>query len=452
MTTNQEYFLGLYADNANKAYSLMHEAKVDYDTYKPIVDASLLKTEQAKKMFDKLYVVYINYPVFLKGLKKIYDNAKEQSDIEAFYLKEALDKLNSLKAKYDSWIDKLNALQIQIDEDLLSQDIQYIADDPQSLIKSDELVLQKKKADDAAIQAAAEKAAAEAANAPQVIATETGTEACVDKDGNLIDMSICRPSSSGGGGIYTPHIDTASEIVSKNVDSWLDNIINQVSPKVTPPPPIIAPSAQIETLKDKKLEEPTIQQKIAENEEAAAKEAAEKEEAAVKEAAAAAKEAAEKESDKKEEAQKEIYEVPTTEDVINSFIFNVDLSKLISDKTTETELQPEPQPEPQPEYDSLGLGLGSGGPIPMGGGVAIFDTFSPILPQPEPQIIKIEPEPEREIKKSNSIFKTQQAIVDDVKKPILQTAAVNTTNMKPIYIGAGVVAALIVYKIWKKKS
>jgi hypothetical protein len=107
------------------------------------------------------------------------------------------------------------------------------------------------------------------------------------------------------------------------------------------------------------------------------------------------------------------------------------------------------------------LGLGSGGPNPMGGGgFEIFDPFSPIglgsdvlntelpvpeLPVPVPPIIK------DEIKKSNSIaIPIKPIIVPDVKQPILKT--VDIKSMTPIYLGAGLVSALIVYNIWKKKS
>jgi hypothetical protein len=416
MTPNQEYYLGLYVDNANEAYSLMHDAKVDYDTYKPIADSSLLKTEQAKKMLEKLYVIYINYPVFINGLKNIYNTAKEQSDLENFYLTEKQNRLNSLKSKYDSWIDKINALQIQIDEDILSGLIQNIADDPRSLEKSDELVLEKKKADDEAARIAAEKAAIQAEINKDII---TGSEACVDKDGNIVDMSICRPSSGGGGGGGGAYVETASDIVDKNVSSWLDNIINQVTPKVAPPPPIIAPPAPIEPAKEEAPTETPIETPIEEEIEEAPKE------------------------EIKDEA-------PATEDIINSFIFDVDLSKLISDKNLGSDDGVE-------VIDPLGLGLGSGGPNPMGGGG--FDTFDPFnpmlglgsvsneLPIPVPTPIVKE-----ETKKSSSIPKQpiQPIVVADVQQPILKT--IDIKSMTPIYLGAGLVSALIVYNIWKKKS
>jgi hypothetical protein len=425
MTPNQEYYLGLYLDNANQAYSLMRDARVDYDTYKPIADSSLLKTEQAKKMYEKLYVIYINYPVFLNGLKNIYNTSKEQSDLENFYLTEKQNRLNSLKSKYDSWIEKINELQVQIDIDILSQTVQNIADDPRSLEKSDELVIEKKKADDEAARIAAEKAAEAAENAKNT-QTEiikdiiTGSETCVDKDGNIIDMSICRPSSGGGGsGEYVAPKETASQIFDKNVDSWLDNIIKQVTPIVEPPAPIIAaPSPPIET--------PTIE---------TPKEEPKKEETTTT----------------NEEVKKE--ETPETEDIINSLIFDVDLSKLISNKTEgETLIE-------VPLEDSLGLGLGSGGPNPMGGGgFEIFDPFSPIglgsdvsnidLPKPVPVPTPIVKE---EIKKSTSSIKPiQPIVVADVNQPILKT--VDIKSMTPIYLGAGLVSALIVYNIWKKKD
>jgi len=425
MTPNQEYYLGLYLDNANQAYSLMRDARVDYDTYKPIADSSLLKTEQAKKMYEKLYVIYINYPVFLNGLKNIYNTAKEQSDLEKFYLTEKQNRFNTLKSKYDSWIEKINQLQIQIDVDILSQTVQNIADDPRSLEKSDELVIEKKKADDEAARIAAEKAAEAAENAKNT-QTEiikdiiTGSETCVDKDGNIIDMSICRPSSGGGGGgEYVAPKETASQIFDKNVDSWLDNIIKQVTPIVEPPAPIIAaPSPPIET--------PTIE---------TPKEEPKKEETTTT----------------NEEVKKE--ETTETEDIINSLIFDVDLSKLISNKTEgETLIE-------VPLEDSLGLGLGSGGPNPMGGGgFEIFDTFNPIglgsdisnidLPKPVPVPTPIVKE---EIKKSTSSIKPiQPIVVADVNQPILKT--VDIKSMTPIYLGAGFVSALIVYNIWKNKD
>jgi hypothetical protein len=490
MTTNQEYYLGLYVDNANQAYSLMHDARVDYDTYKPIADSSLLKTEQAKKMLEKLFVIYINYPAFINGLRNIYNTAKEQSDLENFYLTEKLNKLNSLKSKYDSWIDKINALQIQIDEDILSKSIQDIADDPRSLEKSDELVLIKKKADDEAARIAAEKAAEaariaaenaknapESANAPEVIKGEinkdiiTGSEACVDKNGNLIDMSICRPSVGGGGG-GGGGTQSASQIVDKNVSYWLDNIIKQVTPKVAPPPPIIAPPAPIEP----------------------AKEEVKKEENPIETPKEEVKEETIKEAPKEVEAPKEETKdkAPATEDIINSFIFNVDLSKLISDrKGLESDKDlglglgsggPAPQdPNSEDGYSDLdlglgsgglapqeevpfeiidplglGLGLGSGGPNPMGGGFDTFDPFDPMLglgsgvselPTPVPTPIVKE-----EIKKSNSvpIQPIRPIVVADVNQPILKT--VDIKSMTPIYLGAGLVSALIVYNIWKKKS
>jgi len=429
MTPNQEYYLGLYVDSANQAYSIMREARVDYDTYKPIADSSLLKTEQAKKMYDNLYVVYINYPVFLNGLKNIYNTAKEQSDLEKFYLTEKQNRLNSLKSKYDSWIEKINELQIQIDVDILSQAVQNIADDPRSLEKSDELVLEKKKADDEAARIAAEKAAEAAENAKNT-QTEiiqdivTGSEACVDKDGNIIDMSICRPSSGGGGGggYFAPK-KTASEIFDKNVDSWLDNIIKQVTPIVEPPAPITEPAATT-------TQESDIEQEITEE---------------------PATEEVQKTEEPTEEVKKTEEPAAETEDIINSLIFDVDLSKLISNKTEgETLIE-------VPLEDTLGLGLGSGGPNPMGGGgFEIFDPFSPIglgsdvlnteLPVPVPTpIIK------DEIKKSNSIaVPIQPIVVADVNQPILKT--VDIKSMTPIYLGAGLVSALIVYNIWKKKS
>lgn len=420
MTPNQEYYLGLYLDNANQAYSLMRDARVDYDTYKPIADSSLLKTEQAKKMYQKLYVIYINYPVFLNGLKNIYNTAKEQSDLENFYLTEKQNRLNSLKSKYDSWIEKINELQVQIDIDILSQIVQNISDDPRSLEKSDELVLEKKKADEEAAKIAAEKAKIAAENAIINKDVITGSEVCVDKDGNIIDMSICRPSSGGGGGGDVGSVKkTASEIFDKNVDSWLDNIIKQVTPIVEPPAPIIAaPSPPIET--------PTIE---------TPKEEPKKEETTTT----------------NEEVKKE--ETTETEDIINSLIFDVDLSKLISNKTEgETLIE-------VPLEDSLGLGLGSGGPNPMGGGgFEIFDPFNPIglgsdisnidLPKPVPVPTPIVKE---EIKKSTSSIKPiQPIVVADVNQPILKT--VDIKSMTPIYLGAGLVSALIVYNIWKKKD
>lgn len=303
MTYEQKYYLDLYKLEANKAYELMHDYRFDYDTYKPIADASYIIAEQSKKLFTKLYPIYINYPIFLKGLKNIYDNSKKESDGDQIVLKTKLDALNHYKEIYDSWINKINAIEIETNKDELSQQINEIANLPENLIRSDELALIQKE-----IEIEAQKAAKDAldkAEAEKIITQQTsiiideitGIEVCLDRFGNQIDMSICRPSNISGGGESQQHIKTASEIVNENIESWLQGIDSEFN-------------------KQNKIQEP------------------------IKEATAPKESDTRIEADTPQESANtlqpptitdEIEANVSPEDYINSFVFNVDLSKLTKD-------------------------------------------------------------------------------------------------------------------------
>jgi hypothetical protein len=185
MTDEQKYYLDMYNSEADKAYESMHDYRIDYDTFKPIADASSIMTEQAKKVYDKLYPIYINYPIFLKGLKNIYNNSKEGSDEDQETLKSKLDTLNEYRSKYNSWINKINALEVQINEDELSFQIDEIANLPENLERSNELALiEKEKEIEAAriAKEAANKAAAEKAIADKIALEKAKQETTIVVD------------------------------------------------------------------------------------------------------------------------------------------------------------------------------------------------------------------------------------------------------------------------------
>jgi hypothetical protein len=158
MTEKQQYYLDIYKSEADKAYESMQDYRIDYDTYKPIADASSIITEQSKKVFEKLYPIYINYPIFLGGLKKIYENSKMDSDADQLILQEKLNTLNIYKSEYENLINKINALEVEINKDELSAQIDEIANLPENLERSNELVLIENEKEMAAAKAAQEAA------------------------------------------------------------------------------------------------------------------------------------------------------------------------------------------------------------------------------------------------------------------------------------------------------
>jgi hypothetical protein len=294
MTEKQQYYLDIYKSEADKAYESMQDYRIDYDTYKPIADASSIITEQSKKVFEKLYPIYINYPIFLRGLKKIYDNSKMDSDADQLILQEKLNTLNIYKSEYENLINKINALEVEINKDELSAQIDEIANLPENLERSNELVLIENEKEMAAAKAAQEAAEKNALISASISVDKIiGTEVCLDNFGNQVDMSICRPTpESAATSVSNVYNKTASDIVNENIESWLKGIESSFEIKK----PIETIPQPINTIVDKPIEEiPTIEEEV-----------------------------------ESIELEEETIVEQKPEDIINSFIFNADLSKLIS--------------------------------------------------------------------------------------------------------------------------
>jgi hypothetical protein len=439
MTEKQQYYLDMYNSEADKAYESMHDYRIDYDTFKPIADASSIMTEQSKKVYDKLYPIYINYPIFLRGLKYIYDNSKKSSDEDQEILKSKLNTLNEYRSKYDSWINKINALEVQINEDELSFQIDEIANLPENLERSNELALiEKEKEIEAAriAQEAADKAAAEKAIADKIASESAtqgttivvdkiiGTEVCLDNFGNQIDMSICKPSSGGGGGGGSQQEKTASQIVNENIENWLKGIeetfkIEEVKPSTTLEPivepiaeqnPIVEPEPIVEVEPEPIVEvepEPIVEPIV-----------------------------------EVEQIAKPI--VP--EDIINSFIFKADLSKLISSELSSRQTIEAPITEDK--LYPLNILNQSIEKAPT------LEEFHPVDSFIyKPDLIKpIEEAPI--IKEINKVV----LIKNDEIKPIIEVKNSNTSinnnkeNSSKIMIAAAVLAIIVSYSIIKKKD
>jgi hypothetical protein len=329
MDSNQQYYLDKYTKDLNVAYNDLHDSRVDYDTFKPIAESSKNKTINAKKVFDNLAPSYIYYPDFLKSLQLLYLNSKSQSDADQDVLKQKSDALAVFQKKYNDIVSKINALEIQIYEEELAADIQNLVNVPENMVQSDELIIAKAAADKAAAEksaidkAAADKAAADkAAIAPKVTTTESGTEVCLDSMGNQIDMSICRPSTGGGGTPNTPsapsaqHIPTAAELVAQSINSWLQ----QYQPK--PETPAAKPDVSSAT-------KPDVSSATKSDVSSATK--SDVSSAAKTDVGSATKTdviSDEKPIDSTNNTNITNTNDITTEDYINSFVFNVDLSKL----------------------------------------------------------------------------------------------------------------------------
>jgi len=423
MTEKQRYYLDMYNSEADKAYESMHDYRIDYDTFKPIADASSIMTEQAKKVYDKLYRIYINYPIFLRGLKNIYDNSKKASDKDQEILKSKLNILNEYRSKYDAWINKINAIEVQINEDELSAQIDEIANLPENLERSNELALIEKEkeieaariAQDAADKAAAEKAIADkiaSENATQdttiIIDKIIGTEVCLDNFGNQIDMSICRPSSSGGGG-GSQQEKTAAQIVNENIENWLKGIEEtfKVEEEVKPiiiaepisaPNPIVErePIVDVEPILEPILEpivdvEPILEPIV---------------------------------------DVEPVVEPIEPEDIINSFIFKADLSKIISSELSSRQSIKEPnldeisQLEPIIEKEPI---LHEIRPIDE---MSPIDQFIQSNPNKEPILDEILPL-EQIIEKVTTLEPSQYPIQEEQKiAPIDKNEIVNKTKIK----------------------
>ena len=331
MDSNQQYYLDKYTKDLNLAYNNLHDSRVDYDTFKPISESSNDKTINAKKVFDNLAPNYIYYPDFLKNLQLLYLNSKAQSDADKDILKQKSDALAVFQKNYNDIVAKINALEIQIYEEELAADIQNLVNIPENMVQSDELIIAKAAADKVATdKAASDKVIADAAkalaakNAPKVTITETGAEVCLDSMGNQIDMSICRPNTGGStpstpSAPSAPPIDTAAELVAKNINSWLQ----QYQPKANTPA-----STSSSTPASTPISTSSVDKVLTPEEQSAkdAKDAADK--------ATADKAAIDKATSDKATADK--IANPTPEEYINSFVFNVDLSKLNTEKATAT--------------------------------------------------------------------------------------------------------------------
>jgi hypothetical protein len=441
MTDEQKYYLDMYNSEADKAYESMHDYRIDYDTFKPIADASSIMTEQAKKVYDKLYPIYINYPIFLKGLKNIYNNSKEGSDEDQETLKSKLDTLNEYRSKYNSWINKINALEVQINEDELSFQIDEIANLPENLERSNELALIEKEkeieaariAKEAADKAAAEKAIADkialekAKQETTIVVDEIiGIEVCLDNFGNQIDMSICRPSGGGGGGGGGEYERTAAQIVNENIENWLKGVEEAFKVKEVKPIIIAEPIAELNTIEV--IEEPIVEPKPIEE--------------PIVEPELILEPIVEVEP-----IVEPIAEIIEPEDIINSFIFKADLSKLISSELSSR--QPIEAQIPEDELYPLDIPNRS---IEKSSTLQEFNPIDSFIYKPN--LIKpieiAQPIP-LEIDKVVSIKNDEIKPIIEVKKSNTSINN-NTENSSKIMIAAAVLAVLVGYSIIKKKD
>jgi pyruvate/2-oxoglutarate dehydrogenase complex dihydrolipoamide acyltransferase (E2) component len=361
---------------ADVVYGIMDKQQVDYDTFKQVADASASMTTQAKKVYDRLYNTFIQYPFFVRSLEGVYLESKLESDKDAKLLQQKLDVINVYKSKYESIINEISELEIENDIAELAAQVQDLANNPDSLVYSYELVDAADAAARAAIQAEIQEN------------TRTGTEVCIDKEGNIVDMSICRPSysSTAGGGAYSgAYTPSASEIAAKGIDDWIE-IVNAAAKKEVKDVLEAAKKSDVayneaKSAADKVAAEKAAAQKAESDKIAAEKAAAEKAEAdrieaervaaltaaekAAEEAAKAA--AAEKEAAEKAEAEKARLEKMVADQkaaviaaekaaaekalkldtesksIANSFKFKVDLSKITQDKKLLDQTAPSPR-------------------------------------------------------------------------------------------------------------
>lgn len=326
MTTEQQNLIDSLRQQAASAYDKMDEQQVDYDKFKQVADGSALKADQAQKVYDRLYKTFIYYPSFIKSLGKIRDDAKVVSDKYQEILREKYNSFVDYKYEYENIISKINQNLLKINAEELAYDIQDIVDNQNSLTYSYELV-------DAADNYAMQKAQAQINK--DIL---TGREACFDKNGIEIEMSICKPSTASGttgiGGI-SEYVPSAADIVGKKIDDWIN---------------VISVAVNSDNINDLINVEKATSQDIKRKAEAiAASEAAQ----IAAEKAAAEKEAAEKanlekiqaeqkaiiEAEEKAAAEKEDAEKAAVEKkkqqlnaIVNQFSFNVDISKISDDK------------------------------------------------------------------------------------------------------------------------
>ena len=335
MTIEQQNLIDSLRQQAASAYDKMDERQVDYDKFKQVADASTLKADQAQKVYDRLYKKFIYYPAFIKSLGKIKDDARAISDKEQEILNEKYISFIDYKYEYESIISQINQNLLQFNGQELAYNIQDIVDSPDSLTYSYELV-------DAADEYARKKVQAEIAKD-----AITGREACLDKDGYEIDMSICRPSGGGGGGggggnAYVP---SPADIIGRKVDDWI-NVIS-IAIKTDDINDVInvdkATSQSVERRAEAAAEKAAQveAEKVAAEKAATEKAKLEKMEAEQKAIVdAAEKAAAEKAAAEKAISDKKLEELNA---IVNQFSFNVDVSKITKDKELLEKTAPSPR-------------------------------------------------------------------------------------------------------------
>ena len=57
MDSNQQYYLDKYKQDLNVAYNNLHDARVDYDTFKPIAESGALENEVQIRLTPGTYFV-----------------------------------------------------------------------------------------------------------------------------------------------------------------------------------------------------------------------------------------------------------------------------------------------------------------------------------------------------------------------------------------------------------
>jgi hypothetical protein len=336
MTIEQQNLIDSLRQQAASAYDKMDEKQVDYDKFKQVADASTLKADQAQKVYDRLYKTFIYYPAFIRSLSKIKDDARSISDEDQKILNDKYISFVDYKYEYENIISQINQNLLKIDAEELAYDIQDIVDSPDSLTYSYELV-------DAADEYARKKVQAEIAKD-----AITGREACLDKDGYEIDMSICRPSGGGGsgGGGGNGYVPSPADIIGRKVDDWI-NVIS-IAVKTNDINDVInvdkATSQSVERRAEAAAAEKAAQVKA---EKAAAEKASEEKARLEKIDAeqkalidAAEKAAAEKAAAEKAVSDKKLQELNA---IVSQYSFNVDVSKITKDKELLEKTEPSPR-------------------------------------------------------------------------------------------------------------
>ena len=218
MTTEQQNLINSLKEEASSVYSYIDELQVDYDKFKQVADASLMKANQSEKIYNRLYKQFIYYPNFIKSLAKVKEEQRAISNENQEILKEKSYKIAQYRSKYNDLISKVNDTLILASKSELAQKIQEIVNERDSLYYSYELVDEADKQARLALGVELNK---------DII---TGTEVCLDKNGIEISMSICRPSGTGGGASSGSigNAPSASEMVSRGVGKWLE-LLNAIS-------------------------------------------------------------------------------------------------------------------------------------------------------------------------------------------------------------------------------